>query len=199
MGWKEEATLVGSSKHSHAYKERKKWRKKFRTYPASSSQHLCTKVNPYQCEIPVIQALWLCVVLCRAFLRLRGRLMAPHWMSWGLCCLSWTGTVWLWWTEELWPCGWRRWGVSAFLKRVWETLVPCSLRKTCSGKGNDLTWKRYKFIPVTIHWLHTYKIPSGFAYKWIYSLHIVDYWPVTVDSWFISCNKTPSTPVNLKQ
>lgn len=81
------------------------------------------------------------MVLCRALLRPRERLMAPLWMSWGLYCLSWTGTVWLWWTEELWLCGWRRWEVSAFLNRLWEILVPCSLRKTCLGKGPHLLEK----------------------------------------------------------
>lgn len=95
-----------------------------------------------QCEIPVIQADSLYVALCRAPLRLMGRSMATLWTSWGLYCLSWTGTVWRWWTEELWLCGWRRWEVSAFLKRRWEILVPCSLRKTCSGKTktHNMSW-----------------------------------------------------------
>lgn len=104
-------------------------------------QQLFTWVKSYQCEIHLIQAHWLYVVLYRALLWLRGSLMVPLWMSWGLYCLSWTGTVWLWWTKELWLCGWRRWGVSAFLKRLWETLVHFSLRETYLGKATHLLEK----------------------------------------------------------
>lgn len=67
-----------------------------------------SSLKSYQCEILVIQVPYVHVVLCRALLRLRRRLMAALWTSWGLYCLSWTGTVWLWWTEEHWLCGWRR-------------------------------------------------------------------------------------------
>lgn len=103
---------------------------------SSSSQQLFTPVKSYQCEILVIQVPCVHVVLCRALLRLRRRLMAPLWTSWGLYCLSWIWTVWLWWTEKHWLCGWRRWEASVFLKRLWEILVPCSLTRIYLGKGS---------------------------------------------------------------
>lgn len=81
--------------------------------------------------------MWNLWLLCRAPIGLNGRLMGPPWTSWGLYCLSWTGTVWPWWTEERWLCGWRRWEVSAFLKRLWEISVRSSLKKTCLGKKEE--------------------------------------------------------------